>query len=62
MSTWRKVATSGGCRWLYLEKNYDTWELPIIELIEMVEKHNSLITINDGTYFCILEYLIQSLY
>ena len=33
----------------------------MIELIEMVEKHNTLITINYGTYFCILEYFIQSL-
>ena len=33
----------------------------MIELIEMVEKQNILITINDGTYFYILEYFIQNL-
>ena len=43
------------------EKHSDTWELPIIELIEMLENQNTLITINYGTYFCILEYFIKSL-
>ena len=33
----------------------------MIELMGMVEKHNNLITINYGTYLCILEYFIQSL-
>ena len=33
----------------------------MIELTEMVEKHNILIIINYGTYFCILEFFIQSL-
>ena len=28
------------------KKHSDTLEMPIIELIEMVEKHNTLITIN----------------
>ena len=31
----------------------------MIELIEMSEKQDTLITINDGTYFCILEHFIQ---
>ena len=31
----------------------------MIELIEMVEKHNTLITIHCGTYFCILGYSIN---
>ena len=44
-----------------LEKYSDTWDLPMIKLIEMVEKHNTLITVDYGTYFCILEYIIQSL-
>ena len=43
------------------EKKTDNLDLPIIELVEMVEKHNTLITINYGTYLCILEYFIQSL-
>ena len=43
-------------------KNHsDTWDVPMIEPIEMVEKSNTLITINYGTYFCIFEYLTQSL-
>ena len=33
----------------------------MIELIYIVEKHNNLITINCGTYFCILGFFIQSL-
>ena len=43
------------------KKHAGTWELPMNELIEMVEKHSTLITINYGTYFFILEYFIQSL-
>ena len=34
-----------------LKKQSDKWDIPMIELTEMVEKHNSLIAINDGTYF-----------
>ena len=33
----------------------------MIELIEVVETHIYLITINNGTYFCILEYFIPRL-
>ena len=33
----------------------------MIELIEMVEKHNTLVPINYGTYFFILKYFFQSL-
>ena len=33
----------------------------MIKLIEMVEKNDTSITINYGTYFCIMEYFIQSL-
>ena len=46
---------------IVLKKHSDTWDLPMIELIEMVENQNTLITINYGTYFCILEFFIQSL-
>ena len=49
-STWCKEAASGGLGWIYLEKNMIP-DLPIIELIEMVERHNSFITINYGFYF-----------
>ena len=31
---------------IFEKKHSDTWDLPIIELIEMVEKHNTLITMN----------------
>ena len=33
----------------------------MIEIMEIVEKHNTLITIEYGTYFCISEYFIQIL-
>ena len=42
-------------------KHSDTCVPPATELIDMVEKHNTLITINCGTYFCILEFCIQSM-
>ena len=35
------------------KKNYDCAS-PAIELIYIVEKHNTLITINCGAYLCIL--------
>ena len=44
-----------------LMKHYDTLDLPMIKRIEMLEKHNTLTTINYGTHFYILEYFIQSL-
>ena len=59
-STWQKAAASGGWKWLHLKKS-DTWDLPMIEIIEMVEKNSTMITKQYGTYFCILEYFIQSL-
>ena len=33
--------------------------MPMIKLVEILEKHNSLITITDGNYCCILEYFIK---
>ena len=45
---------------LFEKKLSDTWELPIIELIKMVEKYNTFITINCIAFF-ILEFFIQSL-
>ena len=60
-STGQKAATSGGWDGYILKKHSDSWELTTIELIEMVEKHNTLITKNNDTYFCILNGFIQSL-
>ena len=37
---------SGGWRWLYFCKNTDACAPPVIELIDIVEKNNTLITIN----------------
>ena len=39
----------------------DACTLKATELIDKVEKYNTLITINGGTYFCILGFFIQSL-
>ena len=40
---------------VFVKESYD-FDPPAIELIYIVEKHNTLITINFGTYFCILEF------
>ena len=42
-----------------LKKNADTWELPITDLIEMIEEDNTLITINDGTFFVLWNMLFK---
>ena len=28
---------------IFEKKHYDTWEMPMIEFIQMVEKHNTLL-------------------
>ena len=46
---------------IYLHKHYESCSLPVIDLIDILEKQNTLITINYGTYFCVLGFCIQSL-
>ena len=44
-----------------IEKHYDAWVPPVIGLIDIAGKNNTLITTSYGAYFCILGSCIQNL-
>ena len=46
---------------ILMQKHYNSCTPTSIDLIGIVKKHNTLITINCGRYLCILEFSIQSL-
>ena len=44
---------------MVFKNTFDDYAPMIIELIDIVEKHNNLITITCDTYLCILEFILK---